>query len=125
MNTENTPPRHIFIAGASGLVGQALLAQLLIDDTVASITAPVRKALPIKHAKLTETSWALQGLSAIDECYICLGTTIKAAGSQAAFKAIDVDLITRSAAAALDAGCKRMAVVSSLGASPASKGFPD
>ncbi len=114
--------KTVFIAGASGLVGQALLTQLLADRDVARVYASVRKPLPLQHAALTE--WPLNVAAAdlaglgIDEAYLCLGTTIKTAGSQAAFKAVDVDLVVSFAQRLHAAGVQRCAVVSSLGASP-------
>jgi uncharacterized protein YbjT (DUF2867 family) len=115
--------KHIFLAGASGLVGSALLLQLLQDPKVARITAAVRKPLAINHPKLFSCDWTLKPLLQLDECYITLGTTIKNAGSEAAFKAVDFDLIVQTATFAYQAGAKSGAVVSSLGANPRSSGF--
>lgn len=62
-------------------------------------------------------------LPALD-CAICaLGTTIKDAGSQAAFRAVDVDAVIAFARAAQAAGAKRFGVVSALGADPDSRVF--
>ena len=66
---------------------------------------------------------ALPALPAADEAYCCLGTTIKAAGSQAAFRAVDFDAVLAFARAARQAGVTRFAVVSALGASPRSATF--
>jgi uncharacterized protein YbjT (DUF2867 family) len=115
--------KHVFLAGASGLVGDALLNQLLQDPSVARITSVVRKPLAVSHPKLFTCDWTFKPLPQMDECYITLGTTIKTAGSEAAFKAIDFDLIVRTAAFAYQASAKGVAVVSSLGANPRSSGF--
>lgn len=53
----------------------------------------------------------------------CLGTTISAAGSQAAFRAIDHDLVLAAARAAKAAGATHMISVSSVGASASSRTF--
>jgi len=66
---------------------------------------------------------ALPALPAADEAYCCLGTTIKQAGSQAAFRAVDFDAVLGFARAALAAGVRRFAVVSALGAGPRSASF--
>lgn len=113
--------KTIYIAGASGLVGQALLAQCLEDASVGAIYAAVRRPLGFQHPRLHELPMdvgaaALSALT-IHEAYICLGTTLKTAGSQAAFKAVDVDLVVRTAQQLRSAGVSRCAVVSSLGAS--------
>ncbi|HSQ71627.1 MAG TPA: hypothetical protein VLM87_04330, partial [Rubrivivax sp.] len=66
---------------------------------------------------------ALPALPKADAAYCCLGTTIKVAGSQAAFRAVDFDAVLAFARAAQRAGVQRFAVVSALGASPRSAGF--
>jgi uncharacterized protein YbjT (DUF2867 family) len=58
-----------------------------------------------------------------DDAYIALGTTIKVAGSQAAFRAVDFDAVVTTARAARAAGATRLAVVSALGANAASAVF--
>jgi uncharacterized protein YbjT (DUF2867 family) len=55
--------------------------------------------------------------------YIALGTTIKAAGSEAAFRRVDFEFVLNTARAARAAGATRLAVVSALGADPASRVF--
>ena len=76
------------------------------------------------------TAWHLvdfkrlpQPLPALDDAYIALGTTIKVAGSQAAFRAVDFDAVVDTARAARAAGATRLAVVSALGADPHSSVF--
>jgi uncharacterized protein YbjT (DUF2867 family) len=115
------------LAGASGLVGRALLAQLL-DDDQATVHALLRRevadlgASPRLHRHLID--FARPGrLPRADELYIALGTTIKVAGSKAAFRAVDFDAVVNVARAARDVGVERCAVVSALGAHPASKVF--
>jgi uncharacterized protein YbjT (DUF2867 family) len=62
-------------------------------------------------------------LPAHDDVYIALGTTIKQAGSQAAFRAVDVDAVLACARAARAAGATRLALVSALGADAGSRVF--
>jgi uncharacterized protein YbjT (DUF2867 family) len=59
----------------------------------------------------------------VDECFITLGTTIKVAGSQAAFKAIDLDAVVAVAVAAKSAGAEKFGVVSAMGADAKSSVF--
>lgn len=105
------------VAGATGLVGGAVLRRLLDDPATLRVIAPTRRPLP-PHAKLDNpiltTDWPL--LSPLDEAYGCLGTTRKDAGSDAAFRAVDYDLALAFARAAKTAGAKRFGLVSSLGA---------
>ena len=65
----------------------------------------------------------LRPLPAVDDAYCCLGTTIKAAGSQQAFRAVDFDAALGFARAAQAAGATRFGLVSALGADPKSSVF--
>ena len=64
-----------------------------------------------------------KSLPAVSDVYIALGTTIKLAGSQAAFRAVDFDAVVNTARAARAAGATRLAVVSALGADAKSSVF--
>jgi uncharacterized protein YbjT (DUF2867 family) len=115
------------LAGASGLVGRALLAQLLDDDR-ATVHALLRRDVPDLPASRRLVRHVIdftkpQRLPRADALYIALGTTIKVAGSQTAFRAVDFDAVVNVARAAHEAGIGRCAVVSSLGANPESGVF--
>lgn len=117
----------VLLAGASGLVGRALLAQLLDDDR-ATVHALLRREVADLPASRQLQPHVIDfrspgHLPAADELYIALGTTIKVAGSKAAFRAVDFDAVMNVARAAREAGVPRCAVVSSLGADPNSKVF--
>ena len=62
-------------------------------------------------------------LPAVDDVFIALGTTIKVAGSQDAFCAVDLDAVVAVARAAKQAGATRLAIVSALGADKTSGVF--
>ena len=118
--------RVALVAGATGLVGQAVLSLLLADKSYASIHVVGRRALNLQHPKLvvhTSASFTDWTSPAVDDVFIALGTTIKVAGSKAAFKAIDGDAVTAVAAAAKAASATRMAVVSAMGANTQSSVF--
>ena len=118
--------RTVIVAGATGLVGQAILQGLLDDDSVPSVHALGRRAPPLTHPKLTVHVVDFQQLPALpkaDEVYLALGTTIKVAGSQAAFRAVDYDANLAVAKAALAAGASRAGLVSAMGADAASSVF--
>ena len=59
----------------------------------------------------------------LDDAFIALGTTIKVAGSQEAFRAVDFDAVVAVAKAAKAAGASRLGVVSAMGASSKSSVF--
>jgi uncharacterized protein YbjT (DUF2867 family) len=65
----------------------------------------------------------LPGLPPVDDVVIALGTTIKVAGSQAAFRAVDHDAVLALARQARAAGATRLAVVSAMGADARSRVF--
>jgi uncharacterized protein YbjT (DUF2867 family) len=117
----------VLLAGASGLVGRALLAQLL-DDDGAAVHALLRRevhGLPASP-QLTRhvIDFAQPGrLPPADELYIALGTTLKVAGSRDAFRAVDLHAVLNVARAAQQAGVERVAVVSALGAAPDARVF--
>ena len=118
--------RVVLVAGATGLVGQEILSALLADKTVAAVHCVGRRAPGVRHAKLTAHVLELNALPAlpkVDECFIALGTTIKVAGSQAAFRAIDLDAVVAVARAALSSGATRLGVVSAMGADAQSRVF--
>lgn len=116
----------MLLAGATGLVGRELLAALLADPAVAAVHALGLRALDVQHPKLTSyvvDFAALPPLARIDEAYVALGTTIKVAGSQAAFRAVDLDAVTAVACAAQGAGATKLGIVSAMGADPSSRVF--
>jgi uncharacterized protein YbjT (DUF2867 family) len=116
----------VALAGATGLVGRAILEGLLADGSVTAVHALGRREPGVKHPKLTPhvvNFEALPLLPPLDEVYLALGTTINAAGSQAAFKAVDFDANLTVARAALAAGARRAGLVSAMGADAKSRVF--
>jgi uncharacterized protein YbjT (DUF2867 family) len=121
-----SPARTVLITGASGLVGRAILQGLLADESVAAVHGMGRRELALNHPKLTQHRVDFKGLPAlprIDAAFIALGTTIKVAGSQEAFRAVDFDAVVAVAKAAKAAGARRLGVVSAMGASSRSSVF--
>jgi uncharacterized protein YbjT (DUF2867 family) len=118
--------RRVLLAGASGLVGGEILRGLLADDTVATVDVLARRAVQVEHPNLRAQVvdfTALPALPPLDEAYLALGTTIKLAGSQAAFRAVDVDANLAVARAARAAGARKLGLVSAIGADARSRVF--
>lgn len=119
--------RRVLVAGATGLVGRALLG--LLDGRAERVDVVARRRLaewterPALHVHLVADFAALPALPPLDDCYIALGTTIKVAGSQAAFRAVDFDAVVAVARAARAAGASRLGLVSALGADARSPVF--
>lgn len=118
--------RTAVVAGHTGLVGRHLLDLLLQDARYGRVIAVGRRAPERSHARLEvvitemgELSSAGQRLAA-DDAFCCLGTTLKAAGSKAAFERVDFHMVVDFARAVHAAGARRCFVVSSLSADPRS-----
>lgn len=117
---------RVLVAGATGLVGREVLAALLADKAGPNVLTVGRRMLPLQHPRLQQQVVdfaSLPALPPLDAAYIALGTTIKVAGSQEAFRAIDHDAVLAVARAARAAGARHLAVVSAMGADPASSIF--
>ncbi|WP_369958668.1 oxidoreductase [Pseudomonas benzenivorans] len=120
-------PQRILLAGATGLTGEHLLDRLLSEPTVERVLAPSRRPLaehPHLENPVGELLELLPQLSGpVDTAFCCLGSTIKQAGSQEAFRAIDLDLVVAFAQRARELGARHLLVVSALGANPQSSVF--
>jgi uncharacterized protein YbjT (DUF2867 family) len=114
--------RTALLAGATGLIGAQLLALLRDNADYRHTHVLLRRAVPGIAADAQVTPHLIDfaqlpdPLPAVDDVFIALGTTIKVAGSQAAFRRVDFDHVVGVARAARAAGAKRLAVVSALGA---------
>ncbi|HSP78452.1 MAG TPA: NAD(P)H-binding protein [Myxococcaceae bacterium] len=120
--------RNALVTGASGLVGGHLLDALLEDPLYQQVHSLGRRALPREHAKLEQRTVDFarledESLPAAEDAFCCLGTTLKKAGSQEAFRAVDHDAVLAFARAARRAGARRFLVVTALGADPHSRIF--
>lgn len=117
------------IAGASGLVGRELLTQLLAAAEYDRVIALGRRPLDLTHPKLVQVTVDFAALEKVtadlrcDDAFCCLGTTIKAAGSREAFRAVDHAAVLALAWAARRNGARRFFLVSSLGADAGSRVF--
>jgi uncharacterized protein YbjT (DUF2867 family) len=115
------------LVGATGLIGSFLLQRLLASPRYASVAAWARRDLGKAHPKLTVEIVDFERLherrAGVEDVFCCLGTTLKQAGSQAAFRRVDYDYPVALAMAAAAGGAKRLLVVSALGANPDSTVF--
>ena len=115
---------RLLLAGATGLVGRELLSQAVAAGD--AVCALVRRRPAAADAAV---DWrvvdftALPALPAAGQALCALGTTLRVAGSQAAFRAVDFDAVLAFARAAQAAGVQRLGVVSALGASERSSNF--
>ena len=123
------PERSALLAGASGLVGTHCLQRLLASDVYDSVTVLARRALPLADPRLTQIVADFDRLEegaagvAAEDVYCCLGTTIKKAGSQEAFRRVDFDYPLGLARLFKTRGARRLLMVSALGADARSSVF--
>jgi uncharacterized protein YbjT (DUF2867 family) len=123
----NATPNIAIVSGATGMVGGLLLNTLLEAPDYTRVYALTRRPLGREHPRLANRvvvfermAEQLKGLVAQD-AYCCIGTTIKDAGSEEAFRATDLDAVLLFARAARALQARRFIVVSSVGADAASK----
>lgn len=135
----NACASNILLAGASGLVGGLTLRHLLEGPRFEGLVlAPSRREIaiadprlrvlktdfmPAQHAADPALSIGRDLPRPLDAFVSCLGTTIKTAGSRAAFMAVDRDLVLSLAHLAFDRGARQAILVSSVGADPQSGNF--
>jgi uncharacterized protein YbjT (DUF2867 family) len=118
---------RVYVFGASGLVGGELL-DLLLRETEAAVTSWGRRGTGVRHPRLEErigdpASWVTAQTPSADTAFCALGTTLRRAGSRAAFRAVDHDLVVEAARLARRAGARHFLLVSALGADPESRVF--
>ncbi|CAN5228545.1 hypothetical protein BH11PSE11_BH11PSE11_24910 [soil metagenome] len=120
------------IVGATGLVGTELLALLCQDSHISHVHVMTRRALAPKlleeNPKLTAHVLDFDRMQELqwpqcDLLFSCLGTTIRIAGSQEAFRRVDFDYVVDSARQAHHAGATSLLVVSAMGADQHSRVF--
>lgn len=106
----------VLLAGATGLVGSRVLA--LLPDAI-----PVGRRAMGRAGEIVADFAALPPLPAAEVAICALGTTIRVAGSQAAFRAVDHDAVLAFAKGAKAAGATRFIVVTAVGADAGSGVF--
>lgn len=124
-------PAVAIVAGATGLVGRALVRQLAADGAWREVRALTRRDLPaelawpgvipvrVDYSRLDPPpQWA-----AADHVFCALGTTMRQAGSAEAFRRVDLDYPVALARAALASGARHFLLVTAVGASTDSRFF--
>jgi uncharacterized protein YbjT (DUF2867 family) len=114
------------IAGATGLVGNHLLELLLADAAYSKVVILVRNPIAVDHPKLIQIQVdydQLESLSLpvdVNHAFCALGTTIKTAGSQDAFRKVDHDYVVNLGKFCEKNGVRKFLVVSAMGANSSS-----
>lgn len=121
--------RSALVAGASGLVGRQVVARLLQDPAYTQVSVVTRRPLDIDDPRLTTLISDFSDLASLgaalaaDDIYCCLGTTLRRAGSKAAFADVDERMVVDLAQATRAAGAQQFLVVSAIGANEHSLAF--
>jgi uncharacterized protein YbjT (DUF2867 family) len=123
-------PRRVLLVGATGLVGTRVMQECVgrADMRLIALTrreAPMPKGARMEMLVADPAEWEQSIAAVAPDAVICaLGTTWrKAGGDEAAFRAVDEDLVLRVAQAAKAAGVSNFVLVSSVGADMASRAF--
>ena len=115
------------VIGSTGLVGKKLLFELAKKESeVIAITRRFISNLPenVSLLNINFDDFVENGsIPSCDHLYICLGTTIKKAGSQSEFKKVDFDYCLSFAKKAREAGATKISLISSVGANPYANNF--
>lgn len=121
--------KSALIVGATGLTGSELVKTLLDHPAYNKVTIFVRRPLDIQNPKLEQVRVDFNNLDKykkhfeVEDVFCCLGTTIKKAGSQKAFRRVDYEIPVAFARLAKSAGAKNFLVISAMGADSRSNVF--
>ena len=121
--------RTALLLGATGLVGGQVLQLLVEEDRWNHVVTLGRRALAPAAANHVHHVIDFDNIDghaehfACDDVFCCLGTTIKKAGSEEAFRRVDFDYPVKAAHLAHAQGASQYLLVSALGANPKSRIF--
>ena len=121
--------KSALIIGSTGLIGSELVNLLLDSNDYTKVITFVKRDSGIKHPKLTQyvidfdKPETYKDLVVGDDFFCAIGTTIKKAGSQNAFRKVDFEYPKQFAAFALDNKVKQFLIISSLNADAMSGNF--
>lgn len=118
------------ILGATGLVGSKLLSKLIHDSHFTEVISFSRRPLDLTHPNLKQIVSPLKDFDhgqelfhEVDALFCCVGTTIKKAGSQKAFKTVDYDLPLMAAQVFKKHQGKHFLIITAVGSDPESPFF--
>jgi len=115
------------IVGSTGLVGGNVIK--VLSNKKQRAIALTRRSIPNLPPNITEMIIdfdAFEKNGSLPSCinvFICLGTTIKTAGSKENFRKVDIDYCLSIARKAKESGAETLSLISSIGANSSSKNF--
>lgn len=124
---EKAVNRTAIVIGATGVVGDSLVTQLIGADHIDKIVTLTRR--PVEYSSIKVTNHVVDfehldnyaALFNADILFSCLGTTLKQAGSIEAQRKVDLDYQFNAAQLAVNNGVSHYLLVSSSGAKAGSR----
>ena len=116
------------VVGSTGLIGSSIITQLLEkEESVIALVrtdeASINPLLDFHKVNFDDLKFPNDFFSDIKDLFICLGTTIKKAGSEDAFQKVDVTYCKEIAKEAQQGGVTNLSIVTSVGSDSNSKNF--
>ena len=119
------------VIGATGLIGNMVVEELLNDDAFSIVRTLTRKPLTIIHPKLQQKIVDFNDINDYKEkfgegdiIFCCIGTTQKKVqGDKEAYKKVDYDIPVNAARIGISRGYKKYVLVSAIGANESSSNF--
>jgi uncharacterized protein YbjT (DUF2867 family) len=119
------------VIGATGLIGNMVVEELLNDDVFSIVRTLTRKPLTIIHPKLQQKIVNFNDINDYKEkfeegdiIFCCIGTTQKKVqGDKEAYKKVDYDIPVNAAQIGISRGYKKYLLVSAIGANENSSNF--
>ena len=116
------------VVGSTGLIGSSIITQLLEkEESVIALVrtdeASTNSLLDFHKVNFDDLKFPNDFFSDVKDLFICLGTTIKKAGSEDAFQKVDVTYCKEIAYEAQKGGVTNLSIVTSVGSDSNSKNF--
>lgn len=129
--TNHFMQKTALVIGATGLIGNYIVQQLLADDSYSTVRTISRRPTGVQHAKLDErivnfedTAQVTEAVGQGDVLFSCMGTTnANVKGNKALYKFIDIEIPAMVASTAFANGFSSCLLVFAIGANPDSGNF--
>jgi len=117
------------VLGATGVVGTELVKILIATKTYQTINLITRRPIDITDQTIKQHVIEFDQLHnygdvfQVHDVFICLGTTIKAAKTKAAFRKVDYEYVVEATKLAKQAESEKVLLITATGANPKAHAF--